>query len=92
MTVRCNNCREWFPKDASECPSCGLERPGYNRTLHTSKLNNNLFDQVRRQQQEDLSYQSSLREEKRLAKRFGVKPASADPAPLTDGELRQLGR
>jgi hypothetical protein len=45
--VRCNSCREWFAT-APKCPSCGHPRPGFNKSIRTAQLNNNLFQQIER--------------------------------------------
>ncbi len=45
--IRCNGCREWFPKTTPECPGCGHPRPGFSKPLATGKLNSHLNDMLR---------------------------------------------
>ncbi len=45
--VSCRGCRKvWFDGLLAECPECGWKRPGWNKWLRTSKLNNQLTGQV----------------------------------------------
>ena len=45
--IRCNGCREWFPKVHSECPECGHPRPGFCKALAMGKVNSHLYDMAR---------------------------------------------
>ena len=34
----------WFPAREFACPSCGWERPGFNKEIRTKQLNRHLYE------------------------------------------------
>jgi hypothetical protein len=88
--VRCNGCRSWFAADEAVCPSCGHERPGYNRWLRTAKLNSHLYAQAEAAVAEEKRYKESVQEEIRTARRLGIEPAPERPSPLSPSERALL--
>lgn len=55
-------CRQWYDGDLTECPHCGRERPGYSKSLMIGRLNENLYEGVRRQHAEQDALKRTLRE------------------------------
>ena len=51
--VNCvGGCRAWYDGEHTECPHCGHPRPGYSKGLVFGRLNEQLYEQVRRQHRE----------------------------------------
>lgn len=69
--IRCNQCRQWFPSDESECPICGMPRPGWNRRLHTAALDGNLNGQLEGIDRSERRYQELLHKEREGDRKFG---------------------
>lgn len=44
----CMNHKGWFDSRESACPSCGWERPGFNKEIRTKQLNRHLYEQAAR--------------------------------------------
>lgn len=46
--IRCYACRGFFDRKLSGCPECDAPRRGRNSYLETAKLNNHLYEQAER--------------------------------------------
>ncbi len=59
--VNCvGGCRAWYDGDLTECPECGHERPGYSKGLMIGRLNEQLYEQVRKQHREAENLRKTL--------------------------------
>lgn len=67
-TVRCPNCRTWFPKGEG-CATCDYAGAGFNKVLRTSELNSHLFGMAERANREHTDAAHFVRQAKKEQKR-----------------------